>query len=484
MDNLLKLVETNVSIIKIFFISIYTIYTVKRITNQENKMNLLHKVCVFILILIISYVHSKIKQVSNILYSTIFLIIMLSIVVSKFFKKAQIYSILVTIISFCINYIIFLCSVLIVTFTNNILLDMNSRIVDFILLLTIYSLLLMNILKIKKIKKGLIFLQNKIGDEYFNLIILNLSITILLLIILSSNYRESFTINLMLTFIIFSIIMFTTIQKSLQLYYKQKLLEQELNKTKEELASKIKDNEELEKENIEISKKAHTLTHKQKSLAHKIEEMMMNSEISKEEVADVRERLNEIGKELYKEKTTTELDKTGIPQIDDMLKFMQSECSENKIDFELQLKGNIHYVTNNLISKEDLETLLADHIKNAIIAINHTDNINRSILVKLGKIDETYGLYIYDSGIEFEKETLENLGKKPSTTHKDEGGTGMGFMNTFDTLRKCNASLIIEEFNKPEKDNYTKAIMIKFDNKNEFKIKSYRENEMVTKSTL
>ena len=44
---------------------------------------------------------------------------------------------------------------------------------------------------------------------------------------------------------------------------------------------------------------------------------------------------------------------------------------------------------------------------------------------------------------------LEKLGKKPSTTHKDEGGTGMGFMNTFDTLRKCKASLTIEEFNKP-----------------------------------
>ena len=48
-------------------------------------------------------------------------------------------------------------------------------------------------------------------------------------------------------------------------------------------------------------------------------------------------------------------------------------------------------------------------------------------------------------------------------------------MNTFDTLRKCKASLNIEEYNKPNKDNYTKAIIIKFDNKNEFKIKSYRE---------
>ena len=47
-------------------------------------------------------------------------------------------------------------------------------------------------------------------------------------------------------------------------------------------------------------------------------------------------------------------------------------------------------------------------------------------------------------------------------------------MNTFETLKKYKASLIIEEYNKPSKDNYTKVISINFDNKNEFKIKSYR----------
>ena len=176
-----------------------------------------------------------------------------------------------------------------------------------------------------------------------------------------------------------------------------------------QLEDKTKEVQDLEAENISISKKAHTLDHKQKSLAKKIDEMMMNTEISKEETAEVRDRLNKIGKDLYKEQTTTELAKTELPEIDDMLKYMQSECSANKIDFELQLKGNIHYMINNLISKEDLETLLADHIKNAIIAINHTDNINRSILVRLGEIDGIYSLYIYDTGIEFEKETLENV---------------------------------------------------------------------------
>ena len=43
----------------------------------------------------------------------------------------------------------------------------------------------------------------------------------------------------------------------------------------------------------------------------------------------------------------------------------------------------------------------------------------------------------------------------------------MGFMNTFDTLKKHNASLVIESIGKPCKDNYTKVIKIRFDNKRE-----------------
>ena len=54
----------------------------------------------------------------------------------------------------------------------------------------------------------------------------------------------------------------------------------------------------------------------------------------------------------------------------------------------------------------------------------------------------------------------------------------MGFMNTFDTLRKHNASFIIEEYGKPVTDNFTKVLKFKFDNKNEFKICTYRKEEI------
>lgn len=269
--------------------------------------------------------------------------------------------------------------------------------------------------------------------------------------------------------------MFLTIKESLQVYYKQKLLVQELKETKEELEQKKQEIKELEKENLNFSKISHSISHKQKSLERKLNELILKNEIALEN--DLKDRLDRIAKE-FKQETAVKLSKTNIPEIDDMLSYMQSECIKSKIDFQLQLSGNIHYMINNYVDKEKLEILLADHIKNAIIAINHSNNINKSILVRLGIIEGIYSLYVYDSGIEFEIDTLKTLGKKPSTTHSNSGGTGMGFMNTFDTLKQYQASMVIYEYGKPCVNNFTKLLQIKFDAKNEFKVCSYRSNEI------
>ena len=383
-------------------------------------------------------------------------------------------NLLFTIISLSINYILFFISIEISYITNSIFYITNNYI-GFISIILIYTILVYGFLKIKKIKQGFSFLQTNAKNEYLDILILNISVVILFSIIILANYNLILTYNIFLGIVFFSIIMFITIQKSLQLYYKQKLLIQDLEETKKELEKKNKEVEELEKENLNFSKISHSIAHKQKSLEYKLNQLMMENETSSE--IDIKNRLDSISKEYFKG-TTVELGKTEIPQIDDMLKYMQSECIKNKIDFQLQLNGNIYHMINKYITKEELEILIADHIKNAIIAIESSDNINKSILVRLGEIDGVYGLYIYDSGIEFEIDTLLDLGTKPHTTHADNGGTGMGFMNTFDTLKKHKASIIISEYNKPCKENYTKLIAIRFDNNNEFKICSYRKEEI------
>ena len=97
-------------------------------------------------------------------------------------------------------------------------------------------------------------------------------------------------------------------------------------------------------------------------------------------------------------------------------------------------------------------------------------------MVILGIKEECFEFCIYDSGIEFQIDTLFKLGLEKATTHSDNGGTGIGFITTFETLKLCNASLIITEL-PPIKNNYTKSITIRFNNKFEYIVNTYRSSE-------
>lgn len=463
-----KIMESQMftSIIKMIILFSITYYSNFKITNKKFKFDLK----VNIVMMAIAILAGIIRYKLNSLISTGILIIAISIL----FSDDNIgNNIITTIFSLGMNYALITIAIFL-SFSINKVMKINNDFIEVGNIVILYSFLLYSIFKIKRLRYGITFLQKNINNEYIDLLILNISAILLFLGVEMWDSNDKTAGIITIQILIYAIIMFITIKKSLNLYYKQKMLIKELEETKTELNSKNKEIEELEKENLTFKKRSHSLIHQQKSLEYKIQQMMMQTEISKEQAGKVKARLEKIAEEIYKEKENIELDKTGITEIDDILKYMQSECNKNKIEFILKLSGNIHQMTNNAVSKEDLEILLADHIKNAIIAINHTENINRTIMVKFGKIDSIYSINIYDSGAEFELETLDNLGKKPSTTHAEEGGTGMGFMNTFETLEKYKASLTIEEYNKPSKDNYTKLISIKFDNKNEFKIKSYR----------
>ena len=459
--------------LKICFMSTVTCYTAYKLT--DNIIMFKGKLIKIIIInIVISYITTIIRYIFNLFISDICLIFILGCMQSIINKQKIGYSILLITIALAINYIIlFLTTVL--TFPINIFYSIKNDYVNLMLIIIIYLILIFLLFKIKKFKHGFLFLKRNIENEYIEIWVLNISSIILFSSIIFNSSNFQITRKLFIGFIIFSIIMFITIQKSLQLYYKQRLLVQDLEETKKELEDKKKEIKQLEQENLNFSKTSHSIAHKQKALEYKLNELALKNEIAEE--IDVKNRLNNITKQISEE-PEIEIPKTNISEIDDMLNYMKSECIKNKIKFEVQLNGNIYQMINNHITKEELEILIADHVKNAIIAVKCSNNSNRSILVRIGKIDGQYSIYIYDSGIEFEINTLHKLGKIPSTTHKESGGTGMGFMNTFDTLKKHKASITINEYGKPVKDNYTKVIMIVFNKKDEFNIISYRQKEI------
>lgn len=465
-----------ISVIEMFFIILVTIYCNFKIVETV-KIKIYNIVIVFITTFIISITTIKIKSSIDSYHSLLVLIFLTSFMNIINFKNGIIYSVFTTIISLAISYCIYICSVSI-AFLPNYMLKIKNEYISVCIIIIIYMLLVFKIFRIKKFKHGIVFLHNKAKDSHYGILIIQLCIIILFLKTYIYNTNRGESKRIWITLIIFSVSMIISIKEFIQLYYKQTLLEKELEQTKSELEEKKKEIDKLEKENLEFSKTSHSLAHKQKSLEYKLEKLMKTDVDSKDKEA-IKKQIQSISKEVYKEPQQLELPKTEIDVIDTMLEYMQAECIKNKIKFELQVEGNIFYMLNHLISENELEILIADHIKDAIIAINHSDNSNRSILVRIGKINNVYSLYIYDSGAEFEKEVLENLGKKPITTYTDTGGTGMGFMNTFDTLNRTKASLIINEIGKPCIDNYTKVLIFKFDNNNEFEVESYRNKVVV-----
>ncbi len=473
-----------IDFIRILIICVLTIITNLKILNLKDiiKKNLLKLI---ILIFLINNFCIYIQNIINPAISIISLNFLLSLLFSNITGNKIGYSILITTLSLSINYVIYTIST-IVCFIIFKAMDGNNKSIIISTITLIDIIIMLALYKIKRFSKGITFLKKNKNNEYFEILILNVEMTFLLAFVIFTNANIESMKPIFVYIVIFSILMVITIQKLLQLYYKQELLrrnteekEKELKNKNKELQEKDKKIEKLEKENLELNKKIHSINYRQDSLTYKLNTLSQKSEIAEE--IDIRDRINKISKVIEEEKIAIELTKTNIEIIDDMLRYMQSECIKNNIDFELKINGNIKHMAKNIVSKEDLEILIATLIKNAIIAINYSDNINKSILVRLGIIDGIYSLYVYDTGIEFKIETLLNLGIKPSTTHADNGGTGMGFMNTFDTLNKYKASIIIKEYGEESKDNYTKAIIIKFDKNNNYKINSYRSDKIKEK---
>ncbi|MCI8486347.1 MAG: HAMP domain-containing histidine kinase, partial [Clostridia bacterium] len=146
------------------------------------------------------------------------------------------------------------------------------------------------------------------------------------------------------------------------------------------------------------------------------------------------------------------------------------------ISFNVIVKTNIEYKIKKAIPLNLLEILISDILNNAIIAINHTSNKNNKILIQFNNTNYLE-FRVYDTGIEFEINTLVKLGKERITTHKCDGGNGIGFITTFETLNKTNGSFIIEEYNRNESE-YSKCLIFRFDNKRQYFIHSYRSEEI------
>lgn len=482
--------EFFITFTKIVAFNICTSFVFLRIKNQKIN-NFIKKLFALLLNIIIAtsyaYIYNLIElqkynvPISNLACYLIYMVLFLAI-----FKKKILNNMIAIIISITIVYIdLFITTMISFAIAKSIATDITKNsIIEYILIGIFQMLFIYLFFRIKRFKDGFAFLNNtklnkKISSIVISIIILAISI------ILGLQYNALIESALILGIIIGGILMFYWIKKSITKYYKEKMkertveIQQEQIKEKDETINNLKT--ELETV-LQINHKYSQRISAMEKAVSKLAPTLQTNEEYAEEYGDILSYINELSKEYKEEVALTikenKLPKTNVFSIDNLLEYMKQEAEKEKIDFDLELKFNINEIIENKIAKNKLETILTDHIRDAIIAIKSSENKNRKIKVIFNK-EENYQIEFYDTGIEFEIDTLLKLGLERTTTHKATGGTGIGFVTTFETLKECKASLIIKEFNNKQ---YTKAIIIKFDNKNEYKIHSYRAEEIKNKT--
>lgn len=478
----MKLVVMLSNLERMFMVILFTYFIYIKITNY--KENDIYKT-IFIVTcsLNISLMYMIFLQYLPPSCAMLVLCILYAVIINVFIIENE-FTYIAYIISFIIAYIMFLVSVLISGTTLRLCIPSidSKNSISLIIIPTIESLLLHFMFKTKRFKNGFNFIKNiKVKENLFKYIVLFSGITMIIFGLLQQ--KNNIVINTFvfmgIIFIAFSLIIW--IKSQITKTYKNKMRDRTIEIQKTEIDEQAKLIEEIKAENLKLATAVHKYNSKFESLEHAMKRTL--SLDSKTEFAneisvilkESEETLRNFAKEV--EVNTNKLPLINIAGIDKMFKYMQEEAAKNNINFDLKINESINPLIENIIPKEKFEILIGDHLKDAIIAIKASKATYKSILVTLGLVEGIYEFSIYDTGIEFEIDTLLKLGEEQVTTHKNEGGSGIGFMTTFETLKECKASLVIEEYN-PETTNYTKSVTIKFDGKNEYKICSYRAEKI------
>lgn len=471
------------SFCKVCIINVYMYNVLIKITHYKN--NSFSKTTIVILTsIILALLYTICVRFFNPIFIIPIMYCIYSLIIKVVIKEKINYCYLLTNISFVITYLIFLMSVFL---TEIILYTMIPNIdyknpLNILIIACIMTIIFYAFGKIKRLKNGINFLANKEAinqkGKIINLLYL-ISFTILGLLNKSNNIFLNYLLEWVILIITMGIIFW--IRSQITKYYKKNMKDRTIEVQKLEIEENKKEIKDIKEENLKLAEVVHRYNNRLSAIEMALEETInrnTNLEFSNE-LSIILKETKEISKNFAKESEIAKntLPTTNIPGIDNMFKYMQNEAINNNIKFDLKLTDSIHDLIDNIIPKDKFETMLGDHLRDAIIAVNNSKNSYKSILVTLGIVENCYELSIYDTGIEFEINTLLKLGKERITTHKETGGSGIGFMTTFDTLRKTKGSLIIEEYDS-NNSSYTKSINIRFDEKNEYRIYSYRAGEI------
>lgn len=479
--------EVLITFIKTVFMDTANSYTFLKIINKKTnskkeslKYVMLNVAISIIYTIIYQKLFTKIQPiVINVFEYIVFLTLFMKLINEKISGKTM----LVACISLVFGFVSFLiATILCYTITRlDVFSWLEGYFIEYLIAGVIQLILIYCFFNIRRFKDGFSFLKN--DSKIINIIGIAISSAIILMFItycLHSNTRLlTHIFSLIILLVVF---MFDWIKRSITKYYKKRMRDRTIENQAEQIREKDETIQSLKQELSAVLQINHKYNHRLSAMEQAVSKLNLNEEFANE-YAEVLDSVKKLSKEYKTElKTATNLlsiPKTNIFSVDTIIEYMKSECIKENINFNVEINCNVNEIIENCIDTSKLETLLADHIRDAIIAVNSSNCNKREIMLKFNKLENIYEIEIFDTGIEFTIDTLLNLGLEKVTTHKDTGGNGIGFMTTFETMRATNASLEIQEFSNAE---YTKVIRIKFDDKNEYRIYSFRSQELKSRA--
>lgn len=267
--------------------------------------------------------------------------------------------------------------------------------------------------------------------------------------------------------------MFVWVKLAITRHYKSKLRDRDATLNLRELENRGEELDRLNRTNELLSVVVHRDNHLFLSLKSAADNARSKEELADEIRTLVRERSELIESEIQE---TELMPETGDRMIDNTLHSLALSAASKGIRLSANVTAPVTEIIGDSLSRTALQTLISDHVKDAVSAVGSRDDKQGNILLNLARDGRVYTLTVLDNGAPFELHVFDKLGRERVTTHSDSGGSGIGFMQTFSTLRACDGSIVITEFESGLP--FTKSVGFRFDGKGKFVIKSPRAEQI------
>lgn len=300
-------------------------------------------------------------------------------------------------------------------------------------LLFIQLIIVFLLMKIKRLKNLFTIFKDK-NNFGIGLLISGIIVTF------TNIHRELLSYE-RLSFIIIGIILTTIgliiwILRAITRHYRKRLKLRAEEYSKLELAEKSKEIEKLSDENTSLS----SIIHLDNQIIQTIEtelNKLSDTEPANKLLISINQRNDYVNSVLIKSKN---LASTGNAGVDAILLDLYIKAASRGIDFNLNTDCDINYLINNIITKDDFETLLCELITNSIIAVENNPKITGRISINISQPNDIYELTVMDNGSFIDNNSIP------------------------DTIEKSKASITTNHFEN--NDSFTKSVTIRFDGLN------------------